>query len=118
MRPDEIKGLISRLENLGAKGVRVKAAGKYPVARRTPVQDVAMYQNNGTERITPSRFVERAEAKGGWDKLINNAGEAYLKGGGDIALLKAGSKIASDISDMCDRIDTGQLKASFVAGVL
>lgn len=77
------------------------------------MQDVARYQNDGTEKIKPSKFVERAETKaGGWDREIEAAIEAYLFDGDMTALLKLGVKISDDITYMIDRIDTRRLKGS------
>jgi hypothetical protein len=75
---------------------------------------VCRYQNDGTETITPAKFIERARAQAvGWDDEIDASIAAFLAGGGDPALMAAARKIAADISRVCDRIRTGQLKASF-----
>jgi hypothetical protein len=93
--------------------VEIKAVGRYPVKRRTRVADVAVYQNDGTEKISPARFVERAEALAdGWKDEIEDGIDGYIEGQ-PAALHIAGTQIAADITDMCDRIDTGRLKASF-----
>jgi hypothetical protein len=77
-----------------------------------------MYQNDGTDRVSPSRFVERAAtAAGDWRSAINPAITAFLKGDTQ-ALKRAGDVMAKDISTMCDRIRTGQLKASFRAVII
>lgn len=93
----------------------VESRGKYPTEARTPVADVCRYQNDGTDRgITPSKFIERARAQAvGWQDEIDEALDAFFAGGGDAALMAAARKIAADISRVCDRIRTGQLKASF-----
>jgi len=101
------------VETLGRKRIDIVAEGNYPVKRNTKVADVAVYQNDGTEKITPSRFVERAAAKAGdWAEEINAASGQTLEG--DPAALDAlGGQVAKAIEDMCDRIDTGRLKKSF-----
>ena len=92
----------------------VQSQGRYPTKARTLVADVARYQNDGTEKITPSKFIERARAQAvGWDDEIDAALAEFFAGGGDAALMAAARKIAADISRVCDRIKTGQLKASF-----
>jgi hypothetical protein len=93
--------------------VQIKAVGRYPVKAATKVADVAVYQNDGTEKITPAKFVERAEAQAsGWNDEIYDAISNSLDGY-EAALQVLGTQIASDIGDMCDRIRTGRLKASF-----
>lgn len=88
--------------------------GEYPRKSRTPVADVCRYQNDGTEKITPSKFIERAEdAADGWDAEISKGIDGFLDGAGADALKDAADEIARDISIMCDRIDTGRLKRSF-----
>lgn len=80
-----------------------------------------MYQNDGTDRITPSHFVERAEAQAnGWSDLVNEMFRLYLFDDprGRLSQLKMVLKIAKDISAMCDRIKTGRLKASFVGEIV
>lgn len=72
-----------------------------------------MYQNDGTARITPSHFVERAAAQADdWTADIDKVLVAYLLGEG-ADLLSPARKMAADISQECDRVRTGQLKASF-----
>ena len=72
-----------------------------------------MYQNDGTEKISPSKFVERAEkAARGWSAEIADAVGRYLFNGDMTALLKLGVKVADDITTMIDRIDTRHLKGS------
>jgi hypothetical protein len=105
------------LEKVGRTTITVRATGTYPVKRETRVADVAVYQNNGTERISPSRFVERADvAAGGWVEEADRDIAAALNGDGD-ALQRLGDAVAEGIHVMCDRIDTGRLKASFDAEV-
>lgn len=81
------------------------------------MQDVAHYQNDGTKdkggNVTAARFVERAEsAEGKWEEEIDEAVESAIDGN-EAALQVLGTQIADDIGDMCDRIRTGRLKASF-----
>jgi hypothetical protein len=76
-----------------------------------------MYQNDGTATISPSHFVERAEAAAGeWNSDIERSVIRYLEGDNG-ALQWLGNEVAADISRMCDRVDTGRLKASFKARV-
>ncbi len=92
----------------------MRSKGRYPVKSRTLVADVCRYQNDGTEKISPSQFIERAEAAADvWQDEMDLAISRYLEGGGDTELEAAAKKIAADISVMCDRVKTGQLKASF-----
>lgn len=92
----------------------MRSQGRYPVKSKTLVADVCRYQNDGTEKISPSKFIERAEAAAdAWQDEMDLALSRYLDGGGDAELEAAAKKIAADISVMCDRIKTGQLKASF-----
>lgn len=89
------------------------AVGKYPNKRQTKVSDVAHYQNDGTEKITPSHFVERAAAsKHNWTRDIFRAVGKYLDGK-DTELTRVGKIIANDITRKCDRIKTTRLKYSF-----
>lgn len=81
------------------------------------VAKVAVYQNDGTEKISPARFVERAAAaEDNWSESIDVAIEAVLEGDSS-ALAVLGAEIAADIGDVCDRVDTGRLKKSFRAEV-
>ena len=81
---------------------------------RTLVADVCRYQNDGTENITPSHFIERAEAENdGWHEELDAAVTAFLAGDGEIVLKNVAKKIADDILIKCDRVKTGQLKLSF-----
>jgi hypothetical protein len=96
----------------------VQSKGKYPTKSRTPVADVARYQNDGTEKISPSRFIERAEsAANGWEREMNESQYQYMSGAGVDVLTNVAKKIARDIHLMCDRIRTGRLKMSFVGKV-
>lgn len=84
---------------------------------RTKVSDVHRYQNDGTEKITPSRYVERAEeASDEWSDELGNAMDHFI-GNNESALQDAADTMAKDISDMCDRVKTGRLKSSFTGVV-
>lgn len=109
---------ISRLTKLRSLVVVVKSQGRYPTKARTLVADVCRYQNNGTERISPSRFIERAELEAiGWQEEKKRAYDAFLRVGGVEVLSWLANLIARDISRVCDRIRTGQLKDSFIGSV-
>lgn len=96
----------------------MESQGKYPTRSRTPVADVARYQNDGTEKIPPSKFIERAEdAADGWSDEMDQSQFEYLETGDEAVLQKAADQIASDISQKCDRVKTGILKRSFVGKV-
>jgi hypothetical protein len=112
---EQIKNLRKKLEKLGRKELRIRAGGRYPNKYRTEVQKVAKWQNDGTDRgVTPARFVEKAaSARNNWQQSNAAAVWDFLTGGGDVALLKLGLQISSDISAACDRIKTGRLKSSF-----
>jgi hypothetical protein len=111
--------LEQRLRNLSKSRIVVKCPGNYPDKSRTPVVDVCMYQNDGTDRVTASKFIERAsEVNAAWVDELNDAVFQFISGGGDIVLRNVAQKIAKDISTVCDRIDTGRLKRSFVGQVL
>jgi transcriptional regulator of nitric oxide reductase len=110
---EELNRMKSELQDLSRSTVQIKAVGKYPVKAATKVADVAVYQNDGTEKITPAKFVERAESQAaGWSEEIDDAVCKSLDGD-EAALQVLGTQIAADIGDMCDRIKTGRLKASF-----
>lgn len=114
---EAINRMRRNLADLEKKTLTIKAVGRYPTKAQTPVADVAMYQNNGTETIEPARFVERAEAAAGaWAEELSAAIGGVIDGD-PAALRVAGEIIAADIIDMCDRIRTGRLKASFRAEV-
>jgi hypothetical protein len=92
----------------------VESQGRYPTRSNTRVADVCRYQNDGTDRITASKFIERAEAEAdGWESEVDRAIERYLETGDLEQMRLLADKVAADISRMCDRIRTGQLKASF-----
>jgi ribosomal protein L6P/L9E len=109
----DMERMIDRLRTLSKTSVRIRAIGRYPVKRNTEVAAVAVYQNDGTETISPSHFVERAAAaEGDWADEIADAIAGTVEGY-DAALQVLGAQVAADIGDMCDRIDTGRLKKSF-----
>lgn len=110
----DLERMKAELRDLSRATVQIKAVGRYPVKAATKVADVAVYQNDGTDRgITPAKFVERAEAQAsGWSEEIADSVSKSLEGDG-AALQVLGTQIAADIGDMCDRIKTGRLKASF-----
>jgi hypothetical protein len=89
--------------------------GRYPPEKSsTLVADVCRYQNDGTDRIAASKFIERADADAdGWQGEIDAAIGRYLKTGDIEHIRLLADKVAADISRMCDRVRTGQLKASF-----
>lgn len=108
----QLQKLKSQLKKLGNSSVEIAAKGNYPKSE-TKVQDVAVYQNDGTATISPSQFVERAAAiAGDWNEDIKRAVIRFINGDNS-ALDKLGSRVARGISKMCDRVDTGRLKASF-----
>lgn len=111
------ENLLSRLQRLNQKRVEVKATGNYPNKRQTKVADVAVYQNNGTETISAARFVEKAaQINGHWRHETGKAVSAFVEG--DFSSLQLlGNEMADDIGIACNRIKTGQLKASFDAEV-
>jgi hypothetical protein len=118
MFAEQIARMRRQAENLRKVQISVESPGEYPVKSRTPVSDVARYQNDGTEWITPSRFIERAEdAADGWEIEISKGIDMILNGDSVSSLQPVADEIAKDISDMCDRIDTGRLKRSFTGKV-
>ena len=108
--------LLHDLEQLEGTTVQIHGAGEYPTKARTPVQHVAKYQNDGTDRgIKPARFVERAARRHrGWQFPIFRAVGHILFRNADIeqALTDAGLRVSYDINDMVNRIRTGRLKKS------
>ena len=124
MSSEMLSGLISQVEKLGDIELIIKAKGHYPVKRKTKVQDVAVYQNDGTEnadgttRIKASHFVERtATQKRYWLKPLQRAIGKWFSGN-EYALQKVGAKMATDINKKVDRIRTGRLRESFVLLIL
>ena len=109
----DLRDLLNQAENLGSKRIDVSAHGVYPNRKRTIVQDVAVYQNDGTPTITPAKFVERAEGKARrWESEMDDAVRAYLDGK-PMALDRLGERISRDVNDTCDRIKSRRLKHSF-----
>ena len=104
-----------RLRDLEKTKLVVRSVGTYPTKQRTPVADVARYQNDGTDRgIEPSRFIERAqESSDNWSDEISDGVADKVLHGDSGGLKSAAKKMAQDISATCDRIRTGQLKSSF-----
>jgi len=111
--------LLKNLRELGRTRITIKADGEYPTKYKTPVQHVAKYQNDGTDRgVKPSRFVERAEKQHrGWKSERDKATADFLAEGNSYPIEQLGKKIAHDISVMVDRIKTGLLKRSFRAHI-
>ena len=109
-----MQNLINQARSLASKQVDISSHGVYPESKkRTKVQDVAVYQNDGTATIAPARFVERAEARAGdWVFEIRNAIIDYIDSEG-AALDLLGRVVSRNINDMCDRIKTRRLKHSF-----
>lgn len=105
--------LTKNLEELLKTEIVISAIGVYPVKKQTKVAHVAKYQNDGTETITPSKFVERAEdANDGWEDEINKAIVSFLFDGNRVAFNIAGRRVARDINRKVDRIDTHRLMHS------
>jgi len=103
------------LHRLDGTTLEIYAQGEYPTKARTEVQKVAKWQNDGTEKIKPARFVERAYGRHrGWAGPINKAAIDYLFRDGNFeqVLQDVGLKISYDINVMVNRIKTGRLKAS------
>lgn len=111
----ELRKLRGRLEKLQKKEIRIKSGGVYSTKYRTPVANVAKWQNDGTDRgVTPAKFVEKAaSAHSNWRSETSKATWDFLTGGGDVALIKLGLQISEGISAMCNRVKTGRLKSSF-----
>lgn len=80
--------------------------------------NVAVYQNDGTKKIKPSHFVERAaRSKREWHHPLRRAIDKYLDGRED-DLSRVARIIARDINEKCDRIKTARLTHSFVHRIL
>jgi len=127
--------LREQLKFIGRKRVQVYAKGRYPLKRGrktfykdgkrgTAVQDVAHYQNDGTDKIKAARFVESAELHNrGWaldlHKMLADIYDQASRGIYSLDPIKRlGEKMAKDISVACNRIDTGRLKRSFTYRIL
>jgi hypothetical protein len=102
---------------LDGSEIQIYAQGEYPTRAKTKVQNVAVYQNDGTETIEASHFVERAvEKHDGWQNMIFKRVAEFLEMNGTwTPVLIAGRYAAVDVRHMCDRIDTGRLQRSFTA---
>lgn len=112
---------IKQLIALDNTELQIQAKGNYPVKRKTKVAAVAVYQNDGTANIKPSKFVERAEKRNrSWIKPLELALRKILwrRGDSKIVLNIVGTRIARDIAKVCDRIDTRRLKKSFAPKVI
>ena len=119
MASEMLSDLISQVEKLGETELKISAFGVYPDKGKTKVQDVAFYQNDGTknadgtQRIKPSHFVERAaERNQYWLRPLQRAVGKWFSGD-ELALSKVGGKMAFDINKKVDRIDTHRLRYSF-----
>lgn len=127
--------LRASLKKIGALRVEIYAKGRYPLKRGGGtfykdgkkgvwVQQVAKWQNDGTERIRPAHFVEAATLHhGNWQKeftdMIRDVMLDAQRGSYSLEPIKRlGQKMAADISDACNRIDTGRLKRSFTYRIL
>jgi len=112
----DILEMVGQAESLGMTEIDIAARGIYPESKKgTKVQHVAKWQNDGTSRgISPSYFVERAEARAGdWNEDIKAAIIDTIDGNFGV-LENLGIKIAWDINRVCDRIKTGRLKRSMI----
>ncbi|MCP4709218.1 MAG: hypothetical protein GY869_11385 [Planctomycetes bacterium] len=108
------QGLMDRLAELETTKIEIRAEGEYPVKKRTKVQAVAHYQNDGTKYIKPARFVERSARRWRyWQSHIFRAAGKYMSGHGvKYDLNQMGMRIAYDINVAVNRIKTGRLKKS------
>jgi hypothetical protein len=68
--------------------------------------------------VTPAHFVEDAEREHGreWSEAVDKGIQGYMDGD-ERELQKAGDRIAKDIMDHIDRVDTGRLKKSMKATI-
>lgn len=107
--------LIKRVKALHGKELQIHAVGNYPVKANTKVSHVAKWQNDGTATIKPAYFVEAAENKNRWEKMIGNAVFEFINGD-RLALEAAGFLMAKQTNKAesdSGRVDTGRLKQSF-----
>jgi hypothetical protein len=121
--PDLLDPLLKQLKSLEKTTIEIRAEGNYPLktARRsrrgglgTRVQEVAFYQNDGTETIKAAHFVEKAaKAKRGWATPIFQAVSKYLEGFEGPLIDDVGETISRDIGAFTWRIDTGTLRESY-----
>jgi hypothetical protein len=108
-----LKSLMDQTRSLGNVEIKIAAQGRYPTKQKTRVQDVAVYQNNGTATIDQSQFVQRAEkANRQWLKPLQHAVSRWLFYADIIAMNKVAKIINQDIVIKIDRVDTGRLRAS------
>ncbi len=110
------KDLRKQLADLHGTQIQIYGSGEYPTKRRTKVQHVAKYQNDGTERgIKPARFVEKSARKHRhWKTVIYKAATNIMFRNANLkqALDDAGLRVSYDINRTINRIKTGRLKAS------
>jgi hypothetical protein len=107
-----LKELLKQVEDLHDVEIQIEAEGEYPTKARTKVDDVAWWQNYGTEKIKPAYFVEKAERKNrSWLARLNRAMAAWFNGD-EYDMEQAAMKIAYDINVAVNRIKTGRLKKS------
>jgi hypothetical protein len=110
------KDLLKQLKDLHGTQIQIYGSGRYPTKQRTKVQDVAKYQNDGTDRgIKPAKFVEKAARKArSWKGPVYKAATEIMFRNANMkqALEEAGLKMSFDINRMINRIKTGRLKAS------
>lgn len=110
---DGLKKVEKQLRSLERTEVFVKADGSYPVRAKTKVQHVAKYQNDGTEKIKPSHFVQRAEKKYRyWHRPLDIAVGRWIFRNESRPMDRLAKEIAHGITLHVDRIDTGRLRAS------
>jgi hypothetical protein len=105
--------LINQVKKLGEIELQISAAGAYKDKRGTRVQDVAVYQNNGTKYIKPAQFVQRAEKRHRfWITRLQRAVGKWLSGD-EREMTEVGRIMARNINRSVNRIDTRRLKTSF-----
>ena len=105
--------LEKQLKKLDGKSIEVVGVGSYTETNaKTKVQNVAIWQNYGTDRIEPARFVEIAEEKNrGWAAPLSAAIQWFMREN-ERSLEAVARTIARDITTEVNRIRTGRLKAS------
>ena len=103
--------LIKAVKRLHGKELQIHAIGNYPVNAHTKVSHVAYWQNDGTATIKPAKFVEAAENKNRWEKMLDKAVFEFINGD-RLALEAAGFLMAKQVNRAVNRIDTGRLKQS------
>ncbi|MCK5610774.1 hypothetical protein KAR91_53370 [Candidatus Pacearchaeota archaeon] len=108
-----LESLLSQTKKLGKIELQISAKGVYPGKRNTKVQNVAVYQNDGTEHIKASNFVDRAaRIHREWTSPLQRAVGKWLSGN-ERELSRVGQLIAKNINEKVDRIKTRRLKHSF-----